>query len=623
LGGLRVRPSRREVSAAGTRQVLQPRVMQVLVALSRSPNAVVSQRELINRCWSGLTVSDDAIGRCIGQLRRLATAWAEPPPFAIETIPGVGYRLAGTRIELGQPQADGAKAGPGLLRKPLVWIGVAAALIAALAGGLWLDRDALLPVPTRVAVLPFQAMGGEPETRNLAKSVPDEVLSMMGEIQITAVPSASGGASRDVGFEIDGSVRRDARETHVNVRLEDARSHAVLWSDEFIRANGAVSDLPSEAAAKVGDITRMAIFARQAQPPLKDDTALAALLEAHDLLRWNRTTDWARLLETARRPSAIQPDFAFGHSILATALAMAGWYGVMPEKKEAFFTEARQEAHRALALDSRDAAAWYALEITLPPTAVRAHEAILLEGIRRNGHPAAPLGGITANEARLLRSVGRLADAVPYLQRAQALDPLSAWNAAVLAQGYADLGRTGEADAAMAEGVRRWPNHPDIRRMRFWLAAYYGDPQSAEALLDDPLTRPADFNEPTLAAWRAWLAARRAPGEADRAARAIAGAGENLDPNTAVLMLSSLNRTALAYDRAEMARRDGVPVPAYILFLPPAASLRRDPRFPQLARDLKLDDYWRATGRWPDVCQPPHPEPECPALRALAQPPKA
>src|SRR5215469_16285224 len=92
VGALLIRPSRCEVEAGGVRRSVQRRVMQVLVALARSPHEVVSQHELILRCWGGLSVSDDAIGRCIGQLRRLAADWPEPP-FEIQTIPGVGYRL--------------------------------------------------------------------------------------------------------------------------------------------------------------------------------------------------------------------------------------------------------------------------------------------------------------------------------------------------------------------------------------------------------------------------------------------------------------------------------------------------------------------------------------------------
>ena len=75
MGPLKVRPSRREIEGGGDRKVLQRRVMQVLVALAHPSAEVVSQDELISRCWGGLAVGEDAVGRCIGQLRRLAAQW--------------------------------------------------------------------------------------------------------------------------------------------------------------------------------------------------------------------------------------------------------------------------------------------------------------------------------------------------------------------------------------------------------------------------------------------------------------------------------------------------------------------------------------------------------------------
>src|SRR5690242_15881072 len=92
LGLLRVRPARCEVESNGVSQTLQRRVMQVLVALAQAHGSVVSQSDLVIRCWRGLSVSDDAIYRCIGKLRKLAADFPDPP-FAIEAIPGVGYRL--------------------------------------------------------------------------------------------------------------------------------------------------------------------------------------------------------------------------------------------------------------------------------------------------------------------------------------------------------------------------------------------------------------------------------------------------------------------------------------------------------------------------------------------------
>ena len=93
LGPLRVEPALRQVSAAVS-ETLEPRVMQVLVALARAEGQVVSRDELIRQCWDGRIVGDDAINRVIGRLRRLAAERGDGT-FAIETVVKVGYRLTG------------------------------------------------------------------------------------------------------------------------------------------------------------------------------------------------------------------------------------------------------------------------------------------------------------------------------------------------------------------------------------------------------------------------------------------------------------------------------------------------------------------------------------------------
>ena len=66
LADLQIRPSSREVvGAGGDREVLEPRVMQVLVVLARRRGQVVSRDQLIEECWAGRVVGEDAINRCI------------------------------------------------------------------------------------------------------------------------------------------------------------------------------------------------------------------------------------------------------------------------------------------------------------------------------------------------------------------------------------------------------------------------------------------------------------------------------------------------------------------------------------------------------------------------------
>jgi Tol biopolymer transport system component len=102
--------------------------MEVLVALAAAQGAVVSRQEMIERCWSGRAVSEDAIERCIGKLRKLAERASKS--FTIETIPRVGYRL--TLDPTGQA-ADGLPAALSWkrVRWPLTVLALATAAAVA------------------------------------------------------------------------------------------------------------------------------------------------------------------------------------------------------------------------------------------------------------------------------------------------------------------------------------------------------------------------------------------------------------------------------------------------------------------------------------------------------------
>jgi DNA-binding winged helix-turn-helix (wHTH) protein len=92
VGGMRVDPPTRQVECGGQRETLEPRVMQVLVALARARGSIVTRDELIDWCWDGRIVGEDAINRAISRLRQ-AAAETGGGTFAIETITKVGYRV--------------------------------------------------------------------------------------------------------------------------------------------------------------------------------------------------------------------------------------------------------------------------------------------------------------------------------------------------------------------------------------------------------------------------------------------------------------------------------------------------------------------------------------------------
>ena len=91
VGAIIARPSQSRIVANGKITRIEPRMMQVLVALTQARGATVARGELIDRCWGGLALSNDALNRVIARLRRVlheAAAGEE-----IETLPKIGYRL--------------------------------------------------------------------------------------------------------------------------------------------------------------------------------------------------------------------------------------------------------------------------------------------------------------------------------------------------------------------------------------------------------------------------------------------------------------------------------------------------------------------------------------------------
>lgn len=92
IGPLIVHPSTRELSRGLERSVIEPRVMQVLVALHKAAGTVVTKDELVLSCWEGRIVGDDAINRVISRLRRVSEGIGKGA-LVVETVARVGYRL--------------------------------------------------------------------------------------------------------------------------------------------------------------------------------------------------------------------------------------------------------------------------------------------------------------------------------------------------------------------------------------------------------------------------------------------------------------------------------------------------------------------------------------------------
>jgi DNA-binding winged helix-turn-helix (wHTH) protein/TolB-like protein len=609
LGSLRVRPARCEVESNGVRQTLQRRVMQVLVALAQARGSVVSQDDLVIRCWRGLSVSDDAIYRCISKLRKLAADY--PDSYAIEAIAGVGYRLTSPgHVELGEVAES---------RKPrrlqfLAFMALAAVGALVLLGSVFWNGHGSAPGgsrPVRVTVQPFDTLSNSEDVRSLARRLPNEIVNQLGDSQIEVVLGEAGGTTRsEPGLVVTGLLRDDAPNVIAAVRVEDAATRAALWSMDFKRERGQASDLPMEVAARVADVANIAIFARGADPPLRDNAALSALLQANDMIR-DTESDWAQMIERAQGVVARHPEFAFGHDVLAVAYATASERTDIPGRAEAMKEAARREANLTLKLDPADAGAYVVLAWV--ERTYRGREAWLLRGMKYARHPKAPLGALYSSEASLLSDVGRLREAISSQQVAHATDEWGAPKTAQLARAYANSGNLPAAKAAIQKGVQLWPNHSGVRRVERYIAGFYEHPSEALAKFDAMDARTSsgkDENE----VWRRFVNAKAAQSErltVETALRIREAADQGrISRENEILMLAGLGQTRQAMEAANSAL-DQKRFESWILFAPITRNLREDPGFVGLASRMGLIEYWRETGKRPDFCNNPAMRSEC------------
>ncbi|WP_448566472.1 winged helix-turn-helix domain-containing protein [Thalassotalea ganghwensis] len=72
--------------------LIEPKIFELLLLFIERPNAVISRQDILELLWAGTIVTDNAINKLIGNLRKLLADDAKKPNY-IQTVPKRGYRL--------------------------------------------------------------------------------------------------------------------------------------------------------------------------------------------------------------------------------------------------------------------------------------------------------------------------------------------------------------------------------------------------------------------------------------------------------------------------------------------------------------------------------------------------
>ena len=93
VGSLKIDLARHEVSVSGRKIVLTPSEFKVLFTLARTPEEVVSKRQILEELWETTHVTDEHA--CDVHISNLRRKLEDDPaqPLRVVTVRGVGYKL--------------------------------------------------------------------------------------------------------------------------------------------------------------------------------------------------------------------------------------------------------------------------------------------------------------------------------------------------------------------------------------------------------------------------------------------------------------------------------------------------------------------------------------------------
>jgi adenylate cyclase len=577
LGDAIVSPSLRELRCGDATHVLEPRVMQVLVLLAGHAGQTVSRDELIERCWGGLIVGEDAIQRSIGRLRKLAN---QTGAFEIVTLARVGYRLNSRSA----------------------------------------DPAASKPSEQLLAVLPFDNLSNDPAFDYFADGVSEEILqSIARRSSIRVIGRTSSFQYRgndktipriidELGAShlLDGSVRRSGKALRVSAHLMELSDQTMLWAERFDGDCDNPFDL-QDAVARGAVAALSGIFDDAARADPVSGGGFDALTRLRQIA--HRTSFGAEDEAVIEALASTVPTSAEAWGIVARVRAAKRWT-VDPAEEPALRAAAREAAERALALDAQCGSAHMALFMLEPPAGRFAARENRLE---RALAGAPEDGELLWSLYFHYLSTGRLARSAEMAEEAYRVDPLRPLNVTAYANSLYTAGRKTQALALMHHAVDRWPDDANVFGISLWTAAVEGEHDCVRMQLrDDRLQR---FGNSMLPINRAIFVAR---GILDDPAGLMAAARAQLEAAIArdQVDLSLIGLCAYLgmdldelYTLADRCPLEVLQQPGSLLspiqglshlFLRVNARLRTSPRFVRLCMRLGLVDYWREAECWPD-----------------------
>lgn len=483
LDDYQLEPDKQLLSRGGQQVRLPKKPFQVLLYLIEHRDRYVSRTELLDTFWDGREVYDDALRKCVGAIRKALDDPSDNPRF-VETRWGVGYRYIGpvaeqvvreetaiteiekTRgikivVEEEEIQDDAAiaekaavnispaparrlplllKRHPKITALALIFLAaaIASAVIVTVRRRPAISETSAPPIRS-IAVLPFRNLTNDPADEYLSDGITESLITALSRVQGLKIISRSSvftlkgkevdpreiGRQLDVAAVLEGSVRRNNDQVHVDVWLVSTEDASVLWSGDI--NDRAISDIlavENEIASNVATGLRLKLGREGEQRLAKRYTdnaeAYDAYLKGRYFLNKRTIEGTTKAIEYFERAIEIDPKYALSYAALAESYDKSYWF--MDLRPQEVLAREKEAASRAIALDDSLAEAHvamatvYANEWKLPDAAREEERAIEIDPGNAEAHH---------NYAYRLIDLLRPDEAVSEIKLARDLDPLN------------------------------------------------------------------------------------------------------------------------------------------------------------------------------------------------------
>lgn len=394
LGPWQIDPVANELRDAEKAIRIEPKAMEVLMVLAKSPGQVVTREQLLDEVWPNVVVGDAALTQVVIKLRKALGDTVQSPKF-IETIPKRGYRLLMTpeewvdpaheTMESASPAASPSEQPAAVLRSRrwVVWMLLPTLFVA----GFYVLRfqtpdgiSTLEPIgisenamelvgeerlahlaetlPT-ISIQPLEIANKDPHVATLAKGLGWEIAGRLGHVSGLRVIASDGreaAVERQLGsrYQVSGLVQSEGGSIQISIRLVDRQSGRLLWSEYFQRSSknilGVQEDIAQKLAAKLPIEVSEAERSRVAAQYTRSPEAYDAFLQGQAAFLVRTATDNARAREMFLKAIELDPQFARAYADIA--LTHIEDFRLWREQgREESLAEARRMAETAYHID--------------------------------------------------------------------------------------------------------------------------------------------------------------------------------------------------------------------------------------------------------------------------------